>query len=82
METSDDPRIMGHVEMENSIVCHVTKYSTIRGVFRGDTAVKRLSMREKCEEIRKSLNVAVKMAASSCELEAKFSFHFNEVHRR
>ena len=31
--------------------------------------------------IRKTLRVAV-TAASSCELEAKFSFYFNEVHRR
>ena len=27
-------------------------------------------------------NVAVTPAASSCELEAKYSFYFNEVHRR
>ena len=26
--------------------------------------------------------MAVKTAASSCELEAKFSFYFNEVHRQ
>ena len=31
--------------------------------------------------IRKTLHVAV-TAASSCELEAKFSFYFNEVHRQ
>ena len=32
--------------------------------------------------IRKTLHVAVTTAASSCELEAKSSFYFNEVHRR
>ena len=32
--------------------------------------------------IRKTLHVAVKTAASSCELEAKFSFYFSEVHRQ
>ena len=32
--------------------------------------------------IRKTLHVAVTTAAPSCELEAKFSFHFNEGHRR
>ena len=32
--------------------------------------------------IRKTLHVAVKPAASSCELEAKFSFYLNEVHRQ
>ena len=32
--------------------------------------------------IRKTLHVALTTAASSCELEAKFSFYFNEVHRR
>ena len=32
--------------------------------------------------IRKTPHVAVKTAASSCELEAKFSFYFNEVHRQ
>ena len=32
--------------------------------------------------IRKTLHVAVTTAASSCELEAKLSFYFNEVHRR
>ena len=32
--------------------------------------------------IRKTLYVALTTAASSCELEAKFSFYFNEVHRR
>ena len=32
--------------------------------------------------IRKTLHVAVTTAASSCEFEAKFSFYFNEVHRR
>ena len=32
--------------------------------------------------IRKTLYVAVKTAASSSELEAKFSFYFNEVHRQ
>ena len=32
--------------------------------------------------IRKTLHVAVKTAASSCESEAKISFYFNEVHRR
>ena len=39
------------------------------------TAVKRLSMREKLRGIRKTLHVAVTRAASSCELEAKFSFY-------
>ena len=37
------------------------------------TAAKHLSLRE---------NVAVTTAASSCELEAKYYFYFNEVHRR
>ena len=32
--------------------------------------------------IRKTLHVAVTTGASSCELEAEFSFYFNEVHRR
>ena len=32
--------------------------------------------------IRKTLHVAVTTAASSCELEAKFSFYLNEVHWR
>ena len=32
--------------------------------------------------IGKTLHVAVTTAASSCELEAKYSFYFNEVHRR
>ena len=32
--------------------------------------------------IRKTLHVAVTTAAPSCELEAKFSVYFNEVHRR
>ena len=32
--------------------------------------------------IRKNLHVAVTTAASSCELEAKYSFFLNEVHRR
>ena len=32
--------------------------------------------------IRKTLHVAVTTAAPSCELEAKFSFYFNEGHRR
>ena len=34
--------------------------------------------------IRKTLHVAVTTAVttSSCELEAKFSFYFNEVHRQ
>ena len=32
--------------------------------------------------IRKTLHVAVTTGASSCELEAQFSFYFNEVHRQ
>ena len=32
--------------------------------------------------IRKAVHMVVKTAAFSCELEAKFSFYFNEVHRR
>ena len=32
--------------------------------------------------VRKTLHVAVRTAAFSCELEAKFSFYFDEVHRR
>ena len=32
--------------------------------------------------IRKTLHVAVTTAVSSCELEAKYPFYFNEVHRR
>ena len=32
--------------------------------------------------IRKTLHVPVTTAAPSCELEAKFSFYFNEGHRR
>ena len=48
-----------------------------------NTAVKCLSMREKLRgESQRTLHVAVTTAASSNELEEKFSFYFNEVHRR
>ena len=47
----------------------------------GDTAVKRLSMRETLRGDRR-FEKAVRTAASCCELEAKFSLYFNEVHRR
>ena len=49
-----------------------------------DTAVKRLSMRENLRGDRRIVRFekAVMTAASCCELEAKFSLYFNEVHRR
>ena len=47
-----------------------------------DTAVKLLSMRARIVDCIVRFEKAVRTAASCCELEAKFSLYFNEVHRR
>ena len=50
---------------------------------RGQTSEHALEItRGSHRSIRKTVHVAVTTAASSCELEAKYSFYFNEVHRR
>ena len=53
------------------------------GSHRGQTSEHaRETTRGSHRSIRKTLHVAVTTAASPCELEAKYSFYFNEVHRR
>ena len=54
---------------------HVADRFITRLFHRGQTS-------EHAREIARDRIVSVTRAASSCELEPKFSFYFNEVHRR
>ena len=72
--------VLGH-----GIITRLTSPGCAGRLVLADTAVKRLSMRETCAGIVDCIvrfEKVVRTAAFCCDLEAKFSLYFNEVHRR